>query len=207
MLAAGTSGARYGQQIQWLLSGIHAAGPEPHAKTFKQGLFAIPPSGGAATGRTDTSMTGFAKTPKLPWDEYAMTASTSRRTGGTPNTEGPSNGLYIVGKGVGWYVDGAKRYVATTWPKKQFAWFDKSSVDPGVRQPPRRATSVRRRLHGLPVDRRSRSAGRAQQSWWCSRPVVRARRLRNRSVPWRDSMERRRRTRWNEWRSSRSTAM
>jgi hypothetical protein len=27
---------------------------------------------------------------------------------------------------VGWYVDGAKRYVATEWPKKQFAWFDKS---------------------------------------------------------------------------------
>ena len=43
-----------------------------------------------------------------------------------PTTEGPSNGLYLVGKGVGWYVDGGKRYVATTWPKKQFAWFDKS---------------------------------------------------------------------------------
>jgi len=44
-----------------------------------------------------------------------------------PETEGPSNGLYIVGKGVGWYVDGGKRYVATTWPKKEFAWFDKSA--------------------------------------------------------------------------------
>jgi hypothetical protein len=43
-----------------------------------------------------------------------------------PVTEGASNGLYLVGKGVGWYVDGAKRYVATEWPKKPFAWFDKS---------------------------------------------------------------------------------
>ena len=122
----GTFSARYGQQIQWLLSGIHAAGPKLTPQTFKQGLFALPPSGGAASGRTDTSMTGFAKTPKLPWDEYATTAYDFAPYWWDPETEGPSNGLYIIGKGVGWYVDGGKRYVATTWPKKQFAWFDKS---------------------------------------------------------------------------------
>jgi len=71
-------------------------------------------------------MTGFAKTPKLPWDEYAMTAYDFAPYWWDPTTEGPSNGLYLVDKGVGWYVDGGKRYVATTWPKKQFAWFDKS---------------------------------------------------------------------------------
>ena len=123
----GTSSARYGQQIQWLLSGIQAAGPKLTPQTFKQGLFALPPDGGAATGRTDTSMTGFAKTPKLPWDEYAMTGLDFAPYWWDPETEGPSNGLYIVGKGVGWYVDGGKRYVATTWPKKEFAWFDKSA--------------------------------------------------------------------------------
>ena len=32
-----------------------------------------------------------------------------------------------MGKGVGWYANGAKRYVATTWPKKQFDWFDKET--------------------------------------------------------------------------------
>ncbi len=71
-------------------------------------------------------MVGFAKTPKLPWAEYAMTAYDFAPYWWDPNTEGASNGIYLVGKGVGWYVDDAKRYVATTWPKKQFAWFDKA---------------------------------------------------------------------------------
>ena len=122
----GTYSARYGQAALWLLSGIHAAGPNLTPKTFKQGLFALPANNGAASQRTDSSMVGFAKTPKLPWDEYALTAYDFAPYWWDPNTEGPSNGLYIVGTGVGWYVDGAKRYVATTWPKKQFAWFDKS---------------------------------------------------------------------------------
>jgi hypothetical protein len=122
----GTYSARYVQQVTWLLSGIHAAGPNLTPKTFKQGLFALPANGGAASGRTDTSMTGFARTPKLPWDEYAMTAYDFAPYWFDPTTEGPSNGLYLVGEGVGWYVDGGKRYVATEWPKKQFAWFDKS---------------------------------------------------------------------------------
>jgi hypothetical protein len=123
----GTYSARYGQQISWLLSGIQAAGPKLTPQTFKQGLFALPPSGGAADGRTDTAVTGFAKTPKLPWDEYATTGYDFAPYWWDPETEGPSNGLYLVGTGVGWYVDGAKRYIATTWPKKQFAWFDKSA--------------------------------------------------------------------------------
>jgi hypothetical protein len=123
----GTHSDRYGQNVLWLLSGIHAAGPKLTPQTFKQGLFALPPTGGAATGRTDTSMTGFAKTPKLPWDEYAMTAFDFAPYWWDPFTEGPSNGIYAVGEGVGWYPDGARRYVATTWPKKQFDWFDKSS--------------------------------------------------------------------------------
>ena len=89
-------------------------------------------------------MIGFAKTPKLPWDEYAMTAYDFAPYWWDPITEGPSNGLYLVGKGVGWYVDGGKRYVATEWPKKQFAWFDKSKSITVVPQPPRRSAGVRR---------------------------------------------------------------
>ena len=53
-------------------------------------------------------MVGFARTPKLPWDEYAITAYDFAPYWWDPNTEGASNGLYLVGKGVGWYPDGAK---------------------------------------------------------------------------------------------------
>jgi hypothetical protein len=37
-----------------------------------------------------------------------------------------------------WYLDGAKRYVAGTWPKKQFTWFEKDGAvtDFASRQPP-----------------------------------------------------------------------
>ena len=122
----GTANARIGQGIFWLLSGIHAAGPNLTPKTLKQGLFALPPAGGVGSGRNDTSMTGYAKTPKLPWDEYAQTGYDFAPYWWDPETEGPSNGIGVVGKGVGWYVDDGKRYIATTWPKKQFAWFDKA---------------------------------------------------------------------------------
>jgi hypothetical protein len=124
----GTFSGRYLQAGVWLLSGIQAAGPNLTPKTFKQGLFAIPATDGAASGRNDGFMVGWAKTPKLPWDEYAISGYDFAPYWWDPTTEGASNGLYIVGKGVGWYPDGAKRYVATTWPKKQFAWFDKAGA-------------------------------------------------------------------------------
>jgi hypothetical protein len=133
---AGTFSARYAGQVQFLLSGIQAAGPKLTGQTFKQGLFALPPRGGAATGRTDSSMVGYAKTPKLPWDEYAGGGYDFAPYWWDPVTEGSSNGIYLVGKGVGWYVDGGKRYVATTWPKKQFAWFDKKNAITSFDSPP-----------------------------------------------------------------------
>ena len=123
----GTFSARYVQQLEyWLLSGIHAAGPNLTPKTFKQGLFGLPPRLGAAAGRPDSTMIAFGKGPKLPYDEYATTGYDFAPYWWDPDTEGPSNGTGTVGTGVGWYVDGAKRYVATEWPTKQFAWGDKS---------------------------------------------------------------------------------
>ena len=124
----GTFTARYNTPITWwLLSGIHAAGPNLTPKTFKQGLFAIPPRGGAGDGRGDTSLVAFGKGPRLPYDEYTLTGYDFAPYWWDTETEGPSNGLGTIGKGVGWFVNDAKRYVATTWPKKQFAWFDKDA--------------------------------------------------------------------------------
>ena len=42
--------------IVWLLHGIQAAGPNLTPKTFAQGLFALPTSGGAAQSRVDSSL-------------------------------------------------------------------------------------------------------------------------------------------------------
>ncbi len=126
-LDAGTYTARYGQALgYWLLGGVHAAGPKLTPKTFKQGLFATPGRFGAYEGRNDGIMVGFGKAPKLPYDSYATAGYDFSPWWWDPDTEGPSAGTGTVGTGVGWYV-GDQRYVATTWPKKPFVWFDKSN--------------------------------------------------------------------------------
>ena len=127
-LDAGTFTQRYGQALgYWLLGGVHAAGPNLTPKTFKQGLFATPGRFGAYEGRNDGIMVGFGKAPKLPYDSYATAGYDFSPWWWDGETEGASAGTGTVGTGVGWYV-GDKRYVATTWPKKPFTWFDKSNA-------------------------------------------------------------------------------
>jgi hypothetical protein len=130
-VGAGTASQRItGFLVGWLLTGIHTAGPNLTPKTFVQGLYSNPPRGGALEGRADIALVAYGKGPKLPYNGYAGIGLDFAPYWWDPETTGPSNGLGNVGKGVGWYVDGGKRYVATTWPKKQFAWFDKAqSID------------------------------------------------------------------------------
>jgi hypothetical protein len=119
----GTDGPAVGSNILWLLSGIQAAGPKLTPKTFAQGLFAIPPSGGAANDERDGFLSGYGKGPALPYDEYAQNGLDFAPYWWDPTTTGPSNGTGDSGKGVGWYANGAERFKAGTWPKKQFDWF------------------------------------------------------------------------------------
>jgi len=124
----GTSTARVVGPVAWLLRGIHAAGPNLTPQTFKQGLFSYPPTGGALEDRPDTALQAYGKGPKLPYDEYALSGLDFAPFWYDPDTTGPSNGVPVVGKGVGWYPDNAKRYVATTWPTKPITWFVKDGA-------------------------------------------------------------------------------
>lgn len=123
----GTSAPPVSSHITWLLNGIHAAGPKLTPKTFQQGLFSIPASGGAATGSTTGFLSGYGKGPGLPYDSYFQNGLDFAPYWWDPETEGPSNGTGVEGKGVGWYADGAKRYTSGSWPKKRFGWFDKTT--------------------------------------------------------------------------------
>jgi hypothetical protein len=126
----GTSTSSGPIQIGWLLGGIHAAGPRLTAKTFQQGLFSTPATGGAAQGYPTGTMTAWGKTAGLPYDEYLYAGVDFSPGWWDPDTTGPSNGTGTEGKGVEWYTDGAKRYKSGTVPKQQFGWFEKStSVD------------------------------------------------------------------------------
>ena len=125
----GTSAERVSAPLfAWLLPGIQAAGPKLTPKTFEQGLFAIPPRGGALEGRVENPLLAYGKGPKLPYDEYGLTGLDFAPFWFDPDTTGPSNGVNFVGKGVDWFPDGGKRYVATQWPTKPIKWFDKQGA-------------------------------------------------------------------------------
>jgi len=124
----GTSTSRVIGPVTWLLRGIHAAGPNLTPQTFKQGLFSYPPIGGALDDRPDTALQAYGTGPKLPYDEYALTGLDFAPFWYDPATTGPSNGVDIVGKGVSWFPNDGKRYVATTWPTQPIKWFVKDGA-------------------------------------------------------------------------------
>jgi hypothetical protein len=127
-LNAATTNARIGTPfLWWLLAGIHTAGPNLTPKTFKQGLFSIPPVG-PDEARSFNTLLPFGKTAKLPYDEYALSGYTFFPYWYDPDTTYQSTNSLYNGKGTGEYPDkDATPYLATQWPTKQFAWFDKSA--------------------------------------------------------------------------------
>ncbi|MEX1008721.1 MAG: hypothetical protein WD271_12870 [Acidimicrobiia bacterium] len=123
----GTTASSPPQQILWLLSGIQAAGPKLTPKTFQQGLFSLPATGGAALGYPTGTMTGYGKNAGLPYDEYMQVGIDFGVVWWDPETSGPSQGTGTEAKGVGWYANDSKRFRSGTVPKRQFSWFDKAT--------------------------------------------------------------------------------
>jgi hypothetical protein len=113
--------------ISWLLAGIHTAGPKLTPQTFQQGLFAVPATGGAASGYPVGFMTGYGKNPGLPYDEYLQLGLDFAPVWWDAETSGFSQATGTEGEGVAHYVDGGKRYKSGTWPKTPFKWFDTST--------------------------------------------------------------------------------
>jgi hypothetical protein len=114
--------------ILWFLQGVHSAGPDLTPKTFQQGQFSIPATGGAASGYPTGGLVGYGKTPGLPYDEYMTLGLDFSPMWWDAETTGRSNAIGVEGKGVVRYVDGAKRYRASTWPKKPFRWFEEDET-------------------------------------------------------------------------------
>jgi hypothetical protein len=123
----GTENTIASSQLLWLLRGIHAAGPNLTPKTFQQGLFSTPASGGAASNDPVSFLEGFGKTPGLPYDEYMLLGLDYAPVWWDTETTGPTQVLGNEGKGVEWFLDNAQRYHAGTWPTKRLQWFDKAA--------------------------------------------------------------------------------
>jgi hypothetical protein len=114
--------------LRWFFDGVQAAGPRLTAKTFQQGQFATPAQGGAATDNPTAGQTAWGRTAGLPYDEYMQLGSDFAPVWYDKDTTDFSNIYPITGKGVEWYVEGARRYAAGQWPKQPFAFFDKTGA-------------------------------------------------------------------------------
>jgi hypothetical protein len=125
----GTSSATIFTGLNWVMSGIMYAGPKLTAKTFQQGLFAVPGAGGAPSNSTTSVQHGYGRTANLPYDEYLRGSQDYTVVWWDPDTLGPAlSSALPPAPGTLWYVDGAKRYYAGHWPTKKLTFFDPTNA-------------------------------------------------------------------------------
>jgi hypothetical protein len=112
--------------LQTFLTGVMLAGPKLTPQTFQQALFALPASGGAANGQTQSYMTGYGRQSGLPYDEYSSIGLDFALMWYDPNLVGKSKITFAEGKGMFQYLNQAKRYRSGEWPKGEPKFFDAS---------------------------------------------------------------------------------
>ena len=113
--------------LELLYAGIHMAGPNLTAQTYRDGMFSRPPVGGAAEGQVTTTGRFYGKAAKLPYNEY-LTGGDVALVWWDPDTVGPSVAVNLAdSKGVYQYLDGGKRYINGQLPSKAPTFFDKSN--------------------------------------------------------------------------------
>ena len=114
--------------LNWLVSGIHAAGPRLTPTTFRQGFFSGPASGGAATGNPLTPLIAYGRQTGLPYPSYMYGGTDFVPFWYDPDTTGVASVTGIEGKGVAWYPNEGKRYKADTITKTPLGYFEKSNA-------------------------------------------------------------------------------
>jgi hypothetical protein len=110
-----------------LFRGVMFAGAKLTPKTFRQGMFSIPATGGAATASTQNYMTAYGPSAGLPYDEYASLGYDYYMFWWDPDNVGVSNIVAAEGTGRYAYLNDAKRYAVGTWPKGEPKFFDASA--------------------------------------------------------------------------------
>ena len=114
--------------MAWLANAIQYAGPQLTPKNVERGIFAVPGRGGAAWHDPASTQSGFGRTAGYPTRATCRWEWTTRRSGTTPTPSDRPTASPRIAKGVNWYLDGAKRYIAGTWPTKPFPFFQKKGA-------------------------------------------------------------------------------
>src|SRR5262245_37496546 len=122
----GTTSARTSAGTAWLLNGIHAAGPDLTIKNFQHGLFSMPPVGGSATGNPLSGLTGYGKTPGLPYDSYTSSPLEFAMIWMDPTHDGQNTATSVTKGQSSWYVNGGQRYGYGNIPKQKLGFFDQT---------------------------------------------------------------------------------
>ncbi|MFI5047673.1 MAG: hypothetical protein ACHQIG_11475 [Acidimicrobiia bacterium] len=123
--------------MAFLYVGIHMAGPDLTPAHYRTGMFAMPPTGGAAADKVNSYEQAFGPRARLPYDEYLAIGLDAALVWWSPTTPLPANATgatAFAGTGTYLYVNGAQRYQAGSFPKGLPAFFDASAsiaaVDP-----------------------------------------------------------------------------
>jgi len=110
-------------QLQKLYYGIHMAGPKLTAANMRQGIFAIPASGGALKDQVLNQVVAFGRQLALPFPQYA-TGGDASLIWWDKDVTGTSNIVASEGAGMWRYLDDGKRYLPGTLPKGEPRYFD-----------------------------------------------------------------------------------
>jgi hypothetical protein len=122
--------------INFLAQAIHYAGPKLNPTNVQKGLFSTPARYGAAGNDPATLQLAWGKTAGLPDPSYFARGGDFAPVWYDPNTTGSSQIYPTVAKGVTQYVNGAKRYIAGTWPTAKFKFFNPSGAVVSFSSPP-----------------------------------------------------------------------
>ena len=137
----GTTAATTVGWMGFIYGAMQAAGPKLTAANVKQGLFAVPASGGASNG-TISYQSGYGRTVGLPYDEYLGLGTDVEMIWWNPNleTDGTNAVEKFPGKGRFMYLNDGKRFSFGQFPKSEPKFFDESASI--YQYPPEKAYST-----------------------------------------------------------------
>src|SRR5262245_35605530 len=123
---AGTTSPRTALGTAWLLNGIHAAGPKLTVKSFQQGLFSLPSTGGSGTNNPLVGKSGYGRTPGLPYDSYTNGALDYALVWLDPTHDAQLAATLTIPGQASWYIDGGKKFGYGAIPTKPVGFFDQT---------------------------------------------------------------------------------
>jgi hypothetical protein len=115
-------------QISQFFVGVQLAGAKLTPQTYRDGLFALPPSGGASCGCVTWPQLSFGNHGFYSWDDY-QSWDDYAMVWWNPSVSGLSNsGVDLTVSGKYMYANGGKRFTPSHFPKAEPPMFDSSGA-------------------------------------------------------------------------------